>query len=141
MNYNKESATSELIRRIGWKKYGNKHGESNFTKLFQNYILPRRFGYDKRKPHLSSLILSGQLTRSEALHRLSEPLYEKLELSNDIDYFCRKLRISLQDFDSAMKSPLTSHKYFKNWDHYFRIVKLAQRNLQKLTGKTFDKYS
>ena len=66
MPYNREKAISELKKLTNWHSYGKKHGESLFTKLFQNYILPQRYGFDKRKPHLSSLILSKQISRKEA---------------------------------------------------------------------------
>ena len=72
MPYVKAEALVELQQTVGYKPYPRKHGESLFTKLFQNYYLPTKFGYDKRRPHLSSLIVSGQLTRQEALAILSE---------------------------------------------------------------------
>ncbi|MHB1140014.1 MAG: N-acetyl sugar amidotransferase, partial [Microthrixaceae bacterium] len=67
MPYDRVAAIAELEERIGFKDYGRKHGESQFTRFFQNYYLPHRYGYDKRRPHLSSMILSGQLTREAAL--------------------------------------------------------------------------
>jgi N-acetyl sugar amidotransferase len=88
MPYVKSEALAELERTIGYKPYPRKHGESLFTKLFQNYYLPIKFGYDKRLPHLSSLIVSGQMSREEALESLAEPLYDSQELEIDIGYFC-----------------------------------------------------
>ena len=70
LNYNKKEALIEL-RKIGYKDYPNKHGESIFTKFFQNYYLPVKFGYDKRKPHYSSMILSGQLSRNDAINLIA----------------------------------------------------------------------
>lgn len=78
--YNRKEAIELLTEKYDYKDYGEKHGESTFTKWFQNWFLPRRFGVDKRKPHLSSLILSGQMTRDEALNELAQPLeYPKME--------------------------------------------------------------
>ena len=71
--YNKMHAKQELIEKVGWKDYGEKHAESTFTQWFQNMYLPRMWGYDKRRAHLSSLILSGQMKRSDALIELSKP--------------------------------------------------------------------
>ena len=70
MPYDKEQAIQELESKIGWRSYGRKHGESIFTKFFQNHYLPMKFGYDKRRPHLSSLIVSGQMSRVQAMAAL-----------------------------------------------------------------------
>ena len=61
-----------LERELGWKYYGWKHYESIYTRFYQGYILPKKFGYDKRKSHLSSLICSGEMTREEALEELKK---------------------------------------------------------------------
>ena len=92
--YSREIAIAELEGRIGWRAYPRKHGESLFTKFFQNYYLPTKFGYDKRRPHLSTLIASGAITRDQAIALLAEPLYDTDELRRDRQYICRKLRIS-----------------------------------------------
>ncbi len=70
-----EDAKTELADELGWRDYGGKHYESVFTRYFQGYYLPRKFGYDKRLAHYSSLILSGQLTRDDALGRMETPDY------------------------------------------------------------------
>ena len=72
----KSLALDELKGKIGYKPYRRKHGESLFTKFFQNYWLPEKFGFDKRKPHLSSLIASGQISRQSALDEMHKPLYD-----------------------------------------------------------------
>jgi N-acetyl sugar amidotransferase len=141
MPYDKARALDELVRAVGYKPYPRKHGESLFTKLFQNYYLPQRYGYDKRKPHLSSLIVSGQMTRDEAQRRLNEPLYDPIELENDISYFCKKLRISRSQFDELMNVPTQSHTHFPTWDAKYRVLKQIQNILAKITGKRFAIYS
>ncbi len=73
--YRREESIKLLEREYGYRNYGSKHEESLFTKWFQNWYLPRKFGLDKRRPHYSSMILSGQMTREEALKKLNEPLY------------------------------------------------------------------
>jgi N-acetyl sugar amidotransferase len=141
MDFNKEAAITVLEDVIGWRSYGRKHGESIFTKLFQNHILPTRFGYDKRRPHLSSLIMSGQLTREEATTKLLEPLYNVDELEQDIEYFCKKLRIDRLEFDRFMTSPLRSYKEFRNWDRMQKAIKFLQATAERITGKRLRVYS
>ena len=121
ISYNKEKAIKEL-EKIGWRYYGFKHGESFFTKFFQNYILPTRYGYDKRKAHLSSLIISNQITREQALKELSKPLYEKQELENDINFFVDKMNITKEEFNKMMLLPKKSYKNYRNWDFKVKIL-------------------
>jgi hypothetical protein len=114
IDYNKRKVKEFLIKELGWRDYGGKHYESVFTKFFQSYFLPTRFGYDKRKAHLSSLIVSGQLTREEAIEELSKPLYDPSELENDRLYFTKKLGISHNEFESIMNQPIVDYSSFKN---------------------------
>ena len=139
--YDKDAATRELQETIGWRAYGRKHGESLFTKLFQNYVLPRRFGYDKRRPHFSSLILSGQMSRSTALEKLSESLYDPRELEVDIDYMCKKLRITRPEFEELMLAKPQLYSDFQNWERRYELLKKAQSFAQRMTGKTLKAYS
>jgi aminotransferase len=132
--YDKAKAQAELAT-IGWRSYGRKHGESLFTKFFQNFYLPKRFGYDKRKPHLSSLIVSGQITRDEALRELAAPLYPPEELEADITYFCKKLRIDRRQFDGLMAAPIRQHNEFPNWNQLHGLVKRLQRTVERVTGR------
>ena len=141
MPYDKEKAIEELKHTVGYKPYPRKHGESLFTKLFQNYYLPKKFGYDKRLPHLSSLIVSGQLTRDDALKILEEPLYLPDELEVDITYFCKKLRITRKEFDDFIQQPNRHYNEFPNWDSRHRILKKIQEKLSKISGKRFNVYS
>ena len=139
--YSMEKAIAELQATVGWRFYGRKHGESLFTKLFQNYYLPTRFGYDKRRPHLSSLIVSGQMSRDEALCRLQEPLYKQDELESDIALVCKRLRITHSDFDALMAAPIHQFSDFANQDRFFRWMKYVQRLLERATGRRLRIYS
>lgn len=141
MPYDKSQAVAELEKAVGWRSYGRKHGESHFTKLFQNYYLPERFGYDKRRPHLSSLIVSGQMTRDQALKEMEKPLYDPKELGVDIEYFCKKLRIKKEEFEELMRVPKRHYSDFQNWDKYHRALKRLQSLMAKLTGRTIRVYS
>lgn len=139
--YNRDLALDELKTKINWSYYGQKHGESIFTKLFQNYILPIRYGYDKRRPHLSSLIVSGQMKREEAIKKLKMPLYKQSNLKNDIDYFCKKLQINKSEFENFMTLPIVSHKTYPTWDKLYNLMKYIQNLIFKFLGVKLNKYS
>jgi N-acetyl sugar amidotransferase len=141
MPYDKQAAIRELEETCGWRAYGRKHGESLFTKLFQNYIMPTKFGYDKRRPHLSSLIVAGQITREEALATLQEPLYSAVELEVDLNYFCKKLRISREELDEVLKAPNRHYSEFPNWQSRQNLAKSAQRFIERLRGRKIGVYS
>jgi len=133
ITYNKENAIKEL-KKIGWKYYEYKHGESFFTNFFQSYILPNRYGYDKRKAHLSSLIMSNQITREQALRELSKPLYEKEQLENDINFFIGKLNISKAEFLSLLSLPKNSYKNYRNSDFKTKVFNKINY-ISKITPK------
>jgi N-acetyl sugar amidotransferase len=141
MPYDKTAALAELESTVGYKPYARKHGESQFTKFFQNYYLPKKFGFDKRRPHFSSLIASGQMTRKEALSKLAEPLYDPTELEVDIAYFCKKLRISRDELDALMRVPICRHTDFPTWDGRYRLLKNIQGMLARITGRHIKVYS
>jgi N-acetyl sugar amidotransferase len=133
MPFDKRDALIEL-EKIGYKKYDGKHGESIFTKFFQTYYLPKKFGYDKRKPHLSSLIVSGQLTREEALIELEKPLYNSETIKNDKVYIAKKLGISPERLDGLIEN--TNHVYsdFPNRIKYLNLLRFLSRIVNKITG-------
>ncbi|HEY8609601.1 MAG TPA: N-acetyl sugar amidotransferase [Noviherbaspirillum sp.] len=141
MPYDKAAAIKEMEEQIGWRAYGRKHGESLFTRLFQNYYLPAKFGFDKRRPHLSSLIMAGQMTREAALAELEEPLYDAQELDKDISYFCKKLGITVDEFDDYVRGPLRHYSEFPNWDSRYRLLKRAQETVESLLGRRVNVYS
>lgn len=141
MLYDKAAAIAEMERAFGYRPYDRKHGESLFTKLFQNYYLPVKFGYDKRLPHYSSLIVSGQMAREVALAKLAEPLYEPRELETDIAYFCKKLRISRAEFNALMAAPNRHHTDFPTWEGRQRLAKKAQSIVERMLGRRIRVYS
>ncbi|NND73426.1 MAG: N-acetyl sugar amidotransferase [Ilumatobacter sp.] len=140
MPYDRAAALTELQERLGYKDYGLKHGESQFTRFFQNYYLPTRFGYDKRRPHLSSMILSGQITREEALARLDDEMYTADQLEQDIAYFSKKLRIGRDEFTDLLHAPLRSHRDFRNQDSAYRRLKQVQGMIEKITRRNLGAY-
>ncbi|MDC1135641.1 N-acetyl sugar amidotransferase [Alphaproteobacteria bacterium] len=133
--YVKEQALNELIERVGYKPYPRKHGESLFTKIFQNYYLPKKFGYDKRRPHLSSLIVSGQISRDEAIIKIKEPLYDENELEIDLDFLCKKLEINRISFDELINGEVRHYSAFNNWDARYRLAKKLKNVITKILRK------
>lgn len=140
MPYSKEIAL-ERLQAIGYISYERKHGESRFTKFFQNYYLPKKFNIDKRKSHLSSLIMSGVLTREQALEKINEPLYDEVELIEDKAFIAEKLGISVAELDKYVNEPGRHYTDFPNWDGHYALLKKVQSLATKVTGKKFNAYS
>ena len=104
-----------MQKELDWKDYGAKHHESIYTKFFQAYILPIKFGFDKRKSHLSSLICTGQITREQALEELKKERYPHPQLEEDMDYVVKKLGITKEEFDNIMALPCKSYPDYPNY--------------------------
>ena len=135
IDFKKEDAVNELSQTIGWRPYPRKHGESRFTRFFQDYFLVERFGYDKRKPHLSSLINSGQLTRDEAIKELNKPLFNPLELEREKIFVSKKLQISLSQMDEFIKMPIAKAEDYPNWDIFYRLLQKLRTFLELIIRK------
>lgn len=105
IDYNKDEAKKYLIEHLGWRDYGAKHYESIWTRFFQGYYLPAKFGFDKRKAHLSSVICSGQMTREEALEEIKKPIYDPALLKQDTAFVLKKFNLSQEEFSSILKNP------------------------------------
>lgn len=112
IDYNKTAAKDVLKSEFGWADYGGKHYESFYTKFYQAYILPQKFRIDKRKPHLSNLILANQISKEEALKELKNPLYNDKEIQFDIEYFIKKLGISKEFFEEYLQKPGIAHSTY-----------------------------
>jgi aminotransferase len=141
MPYDKRDALKELLEKVGYKEYDTKHGESVFTRFFQNHFLIKRFGYDKRRPHLSCLILSGQLTREAALEAMKQAPYNEKDLAQDRAFVARKLGISEVELDGYISQPLKHYTDYKNWDGRYRLLKNIQKILGRVLGRRIGQYS
>lgn len=119
--YRKADAMQTMEREIGWKYYGGKHYESQFTKFYQAHILPLKFGVDKRRCHLSNLVLNGEMSRDQALEALEAPLYDTNALERDRAYVLKKLGFTRAEFDEYMAAPPVPH------DHYPSHARVAER--------------
>jgi N-acetyl sugar amidotransferase len=119
LDYDREAAKCELANALGWRDYGRKHGESKFTRFFQEHYLPTKFGIDKRRAHLSCQILSGSITRQHALEELSKPMWTGDELLQAQEYVCRKLQFTPEAWASVMAERPKSHFEYPT-DPFFR---------------------
>lgn len=128
-DYDKKTAESYLVKNFGFVVPKRKHEESLITKIYQRLILPLKFNIDKRKAHYSSMIASGQITRKEGLDLISQPLYSKLELVNDLNIFLNKLDLTEEEFIVYLSTPQVSHLAYKN-DKYISDLILKFKKLK-----------
>lgn len=119
MPYTKELAIKTLSEEYGWKAYPQKHFESRFTKFYEGYWLPTRFGFDTRRVQFSSLILTGQMTRNEALERLKSPAYDPATIDEDFEYIATKLGISVAELRGYHEMPLKTFRDYRNTEWMF----------------------
>ncbi len=112
--YIKEEAMQLLVDRFGWQRYAHKHYESRFTRFYEGYWLPQKFGYDKRRAHFSSLILTGQLTRDEALRRIALKPYDDETIAQDFEYIATKLDLSVEELKAMMAAPNRTFRDYRN---------------------------
>ncbi|EMK6971988.1 N-acetyl sugar amidotransferase, partial [Vibrio cholerae] len=119
--YIKDKAMKELHEIYGWIPYPQKHFESRFTKFYEGYWLPRKFGFDTRKVQYSSLILTGQMTRDEALERLKVPAISDEEAKHDFEYIANKLDISIEELNFYFEQPNKSYKDYPNQETMFNF--------------------
>ena len=121
MPYVKAEAVRLLVEKFGWQPYPQKHFESRFTKFYEGYWLPEKFGYDTRKVQYSSLILTKQMTREDALEKLSRPSYDKDTIAHDFEYVATKLGISVAELQGYMDAPNKSYEDYKSQQSIYRV--------------------
>ena len=117
LDYKKQSAMQLLQQKLGWKYYGGKHYESIYTRFYQGYILPTKFGYDKRRTHLSSLICSREITREDAFKELDQPTYSPTMQEEDREYVIKKLGLTDDGFEAIMKADKKSYWDYPSYGH------------------------
>jgi len=118
IRYIKSDAITFLEEKFDWQQYSHKHYESRFTKFYEGYWLLNKFGYDKRKAHYSSLILTGQMSREEALQNLAKPPYTE-EIEDDFEYVANKLEISTQELKTLMAK---ENKSFRDYRSNYQLI-------------------
>ncbi len=129
LEYDKEKATQYLVDNLGYQRYAQKHFESRFTKFYEGYWLPKKFGYDTRKVQYSSLILTGQMTRDEALEKLKTPAFNEDEIEHDFEYIATKLGIEVGELQEYMDAPNKTYKDYKSQQWLYDIGAKAMRFL------------
>lgn len=112
--YIKEDVEELLFKKFGWEKFQHKHHESRFTRFYEDYWLPRKFGYEKRRAHFSSLIMTGQMTRTEALERISRPELDEQFLLNEFEYVANKLDLSVGELKTIFEGENKTYKDYRN---------------------------
>ncbi|MEO3693320.1 N-acetyl sugar amidotransferase [Roseateles paludis] len=125
----KEAAMDELVAKYGWQKYAHKHYESRFTRFYEGYWLPSKFGYDKRRAHFSSLILTGQLKREDALAKIAIPAYTEDALAQDFEYIATKLGLSVAELQALHAG---ENKTYKDYANDMALIELGTKVLRAL---------
>lgn len=119
VDYSREMALERIEKDLGWRDYGGKHHESHFTRWYQGCYLPRKFGYDKRKTHLSSLVSTGEITRDQALAKLQQPTYDEAVQEQDCDFVAKKLDFTRAELDAIMAA---KPAYFSDFNSYAKRI-------------------
>ncbi|MCF3098780.1 N-acetyl sugar amidotransferase [Aeromonas australiensis] len=112
--YIKKEAEQLLQEKYGWQPFQHKHHESRFTRFYEDYWMPRKFGYEKRRAHFSSLIMTGQLTREQALERIAKPELSDEFMENEFKYVANKLGLSVDGLQQIFEQPNKSYRDYKN---------------------------
>ncbi len=125
-NFNKEEAIQMLVDNYHYKPYKYKHYESVFTRFYQGYILPEKFNIDKRKLHLSTLIMTGQISRGEAIDVLAKKPYSDKDYKQDKKYFLKKMSWNEEDFNKYISRSEKSHERYKSEKNLWNFVFLSK---------------
>lgn len=136
IHYVKADAMRLLSRELGWQYYGGKHYESRFTKFFQAWYLPARWGFDKRLAHLSSLIASGQVSREAALQEFESGVLPTDEIERDKDYMASKLGVSRPEFDAVVAGPIHPHSDYRQTSvRMKRMIGYSVAAMRRILGR------
>lgn len=127
--YIKSDAEKLLMDKFGWEPFQHKHHESRFTRFYEDFWLPRKFGFEKRRAHFSSLILTGQMSRDEALERISKPELPEDFLQKEFDYVADKLEITRAELQEIFEG---ENRTFHHYNNKIKLIGLGARMMQKL---------
>jgi len=127
--YIKSEAEDLLQSKFGWQKFQHKHHESRFTRFYEDYWLPRKFGFEKRRAHFSSLILTGQMSREEAMDRISRPELDETLLLQEFEYVANKLDWTKDEFQKIFEG---ENKTYLDYPNNWPMISLANQAMQKL---------
>lgn len=128
--YVKKDVEHFLEEKYGWKKFQHKHHESRFTRFYEDYWLPKKFGFEKRRAHFSSLVLTGQMTRDEALERISKPEMNEEFLKHEFEYVANKLDLTVPQLQEIFEG---ENKTFRDYRNKKWIIELGTK-VMRFTG-------
>jgi N-acetyl sugar amidotransferase len=140
VDYVKSDAVKILQEELGWENYGGKHHESIYTHFYQAYILPTKFGFDKRRAHLSSLIMDKQITREQALEEMQKEIYIPEKLNEDQEYVVSKFGITEKEFSEIMNRPPLKFDDYPSYENswYYKLLFKIYRFLGKFGLRKSD---
>lgn len=127
--YIKKDAEETLYKRFGWQKFQHKHHESRFTRFYEDYWMPRKFGYEKRRAHFSSLIMTGQMTREAALDRISKPEMDEHSSQREFEYVANKLDLTVEELQQIFEGENKTYRDYKNKRFLIGLGSNAMRSL------------
>ncbi len=127
--YIKEDAESLLENKYGWQRFKHKHHESRFTRFYEDFWLPRKFGFEKRRAHFSSLILTGQMSREDALIRISKPELDEVTLQQEFEYVANKLDWTRDEFQTIFEG---ENKTYMDYTNNWKMISFANQAMQKI---------
>jgi N-acetyl sugar amidotransferase len=134
LDFNKAQALAELQRLYAYKPYPYKHYESIFTRFYQGYLLPTKFGVDKRLVHLSTLVVTEQMGRDAALEAASGIAYpSEAALRENQDYFLKKMGWSAQMLDEYLARPPRLHTDFPTERPLWKLLDRVYRAMRRRT--------
>lgn len=119
--YDKAEAVKLLVEKFGWQPYPQKHFESRFTRFYEGFWLPRKFGYDTRRVQFASLIVTGQMTREEALEKLKTPALDEATVRQEFEYVANKLRISTAELQGYLEAPNKTYRDYKSQESFYLV--------------------
>lgn len=136
VEYDKAAAVELLSEKFGWQPYPQKHFESRFTRFYEGYWLPKKFGFDTRKVQYSSLIVTGQMTRQEALDKLKFPALDEATVRQEFEYVANKLEISTTELQGYFDAPNKTYRDYKSQEAVYMLGSKVMKALGlELGGK------
>ncbi|MNK10381.1 hypothetical protein D3C87_284050 [compost metagenome] len=127
--YIKNEVEQLLFDKFGWEKFQHKHHESRFTRFYEDYWLPRKFGYQKRRAHFSSLVLTGQMTREQALDRVSRPELSEDFLNKEFEYVAHKLDFTVNELQELFNG---NNKTFHDYKNKRNLIGIGAKAMKVL---------
>ena len=125
IKYDRTDAINIIVNNLGWREYGWKHHESIYTRFWQAYVLPKKFGFDKRKAHLSNLICSGKINRNEAIDEMKKSKYGGYRLNVDMEFVIKKLGFTKKEFENIIQQDPKTFKIYKNNYLFHQFIRNA----------------